>query len=302
MLAWCSPPWRKTPPFDAIAGRRQRAASSGWNNSLPRCAAPHRCLVARGLRPVEALRVLYMHDGQNLFDGKLNWTMKSRADVAVSNLMKSGRSTTPSSSASGTSAMIDTPSTTPRNFWPLRRLPCAVNMSPGRQRETPAGCLVSGPWFEELPAGHRQSTYPAWTRSIPSVGSSIGGHNFDYALCEYPEVFGGAANIHPLVEPRRRAANGVAQCRLPLAAMMYLSKALPDAATHRITPIGGDDWLDSLYAPTHRMFAEAAIAIAVFPVRTTPRPSSPMDGTATTRPDWADRFESTLLYFLIARR
>ena len=33
-----------------------------------------------------------MHDGQNLFDGKLNWTMKSwRADQAVSNLMKRGQ-------------------------------------------------------------------------------------------------------------------------------------------------------------------------------------------------------------------
>lgn len=33
-----------------------------------------------------------MHDGQNLFDGSLNWTKKAwRADVAVDNLVKSGR-------------------------------------------------------------------------------------------------------------------------------------------------------------------------------------------------------------------
>ena len=37
-------------------------------------------------------QVLYMHDGQNLFDGRLTWSKSSwRADVAVERLVKAGR-------------------------------------------------------------------------------------------------------------------------------------------------------------------------------------------------------------------
>jgi predicted alpha/beta superfamily hydrolase len=42
--------------------------------------------------PANRYQVLYMQDGQNLFDGSMNWTKKSwRADEAVDRLAKSGR-------------------------------------------------------------------------------------------------------------------------------------------------------------------------------------------------------------------
>jgi enterochelin esterase-like enzyme len=133
-----------------------------------------------------------------------------------------------------------------------------------------------------------------------AMGSSMGGLISIYALCEYPQIFGGAAGLsthwvgRPTAWGRERVRNAV----LPLAAMNYLSQKLPDADSHRIYNDRGDDWLDSLYAPAHRMFAEIlrdrgyTAANAMTQV---------FDGTGHNETDWATRLEIPLV-FLMGKR
>jgi hypothetical protein len=98
----------------------------------------------------------------------------------------------------------------------------------------------------------------------------------------------------PTAWGRERVRNAV----LPLAAMNYLSQKLPDADSHRIYNDRGDDWLDSLYAPAHRMFAEIlrdrgyTAANAMTQV---------FDGTGHNETDWATRLEIPLV-FLMGKR
>lgn len=85
---------------------------------------------------------------------------------------------------------------------------------------------------------------------------------------------------------------------LPMAAMVYLGKHLPDPATHRIYSDRGDDWLDSLYAPAHRMFAEVLRDRGYAPDNSK---VLVIEGTGHHETDWADRLEQVLA-FLMARR
>ena len=128
----------------------------------------------------------------------------------------------------------------------------------------------------------------------------MGGLISIYALCEYPQVFGGAAGLstqwvgRPTAWGRERVRNAA----LPLAAMSYLSQKLPPAGRHRIYTDRGDDWLDSLYGPTHRFVAEVlrdrgyTAADAMTPV---------IDGSGHSEVDWAVRLESVLQFLMQAR-
>lgn len=255
-----------------------------------------------GYNPAKRYQVLYMHDGQNLFDGKLNWTMKSwRADQAVSNLMKRGQiedTIIVGIWNSGKDRYAE--------YYPQKFLSFAPE-SARREYESEAanGKLRSDAYLkfmvEELkPAIDKKYATRPGREHTAIAGSSMGGLISIYALCEYPEVFGGAAGLstHWVGRPTAWGRERVRNAALPLAAMMYLSKALPDAATHRIYSDHGDDWLDSLYAPTHRMFAEVLRDRGFRPDNAK---TFIADGTSHNEADWADRLEQVLV-FLLARR
>jgi predicted alpha/beta superfamily hydrolase len=69
------------------------------------------------------------------------------------------------------------------------------------------------------------------------MGSSMGGLISLYAICEYPDVFGGAG----CVSTHWPAVEGVIT--------PYLRERLPDPASHRIYFDYGTETLDALYAP-----------------------------------------------------
>ncbi len=66
-----------------------------------------------------------------------------------------------------------------------------------------------------------------------------------YALCEYPDVFGGAACLSTHWVGIFETENNP----IPDALVSYLSKELPDPATHRIYFDYGTATLDVLYEP-----------------------------------------------------
>jgi hypothetical protein len=80
--------------------------------------------------------------------------------------------------------------------------------------------------------------------------------------------------------------------------MAYLSQKLPAPEDHRIYTDRGDDWLDSLYAPTHRFVAEVLRDRGYTADRAM---TQVFDGSGHSETDWAARLEVPLL-FLMGRR
>jgi predicted alpha/beta superfamily hydrolase len=247
-------------------------------------------------------QVLYMHDGQNLFDGNLNWTKKAwRADMAVERLVKAGH-------------IADTIIVGIWNdgveryaeYFPEKVLAFAPEAARREYVDEASNGRAKADAYlrfivEELkPAiDKKYPTHPG-RESTFIVGSSMGGMISIYAICEYPQVFGGAAGLstHWVGKPTAWGRERVRNAVLPLAAMNYLSQKLPDPATHRLYSDRGDDWLDSLYAPAHRLlvevlrdrgYAAAGAMTAVF------------DGTGHSEGDWSERLDVPLRFIMSNR-
>lgn len=244
-------------------------------------------------------QVLYMHDGQNLFDGSLNWTKKAwQADAAVDRLVKAGRIADTIIVGIWNSGEERYAEYYPEKF--LAFAPEAVRReyvdlaSNGRSKADAYLRFI----VEELkPAIDRRYATRPGPESTAVVGSSMGGLISIYALTEYPQVFGAAAGLstHWVGRPTAWGRERVRNAALPLAAMTYLSQKLPPAGRHRLYTDRGDDWLDSLYAPTHRFVAEVlrdrgyTATDAATPV---------IDGSGHSEADWAARLDRVLLFLL----
>ena len=77
------------------------------------------------------------------------------------------------------------------------------------------------------------------------AGSSMGGLISLYAICEYPDVFEGAACLSTHWPGVFNADHNP----IPKAFMDYLKKHLPDPKTHKIYFDYGDQTLDAMYGP-----------------------------------------------------
>lgn len=252
--------------------------------------------------PSRRYQVLYMQDGQNLFDVRIGWAQQSwRADIAVDRLVKAGR-------IADTIIVGIWNSGAQRyaEYYPEKILafaPEAVRReyveqaSNGRAQSDAYLRFLVG---ELKPAIDRRYATRPGAEFTFVMGSSMGGLISIYALCEYPQVFGGAAGLstHWVGRPTAWGRERVRNAALPLAAMTYLSQKLPPAGSHRIYSDHGDDWLDSLYAPAHRIFGEVLRDRGYTAVDAM---TQVFDGTGHNEPDWAARLEIPLV-FLMGKR
>lgn len=84
------------------------------------------------------------------------------------------------------------------------------------------------------------------------AGSSMGGLISMYAICEYPDVFGGAGCL----STHWPGIFSVENNPIPAAFMNYLRNHLPDPKTHKIYFDYGDKTLDALYPPLQKQADE----------------------------------------------
>ena len=180
--------------------------------------------------------VIYMHDGQNLFDPAtanigVDWGM----DAALTGLIRGAE-------ISGVIVV---------GIWCTAER--AREYMPARAFETPQGRSAragfihrqgGGPLSEEylqFVTGELKPEIDRLYRTAPDckdtymIGSSRGGLISLYALCEHPETFSGAGCL----STHWPAADGVV---LP-----YLSAALPHAGSHKFYFDHGTETLDALY-------------------------------------------------------
>ncbi len=252
--------------------------------------------------PLKRYQVLYMQDGQNLFDGRHAFGGKPwQADLAVNRLMKAGRIADTIIVGIWNTGVERYAEYYPEKF--LAFAPEAVRReyveqaSNGRSKADAYLRFV----VEELkPAIDRRYATTPGPEGTFVMGSSMGGLISIYALCEYPQVFGGAAGLstHWVGKPTAWGRERVRNAALPLAAMGYLQQKLPPPGRHRIYTDRGDDWLDSLYAPAHLMVAEVlrergySAVDAMTPL---------LPGTGHNEGDWAARLDAVLSFVMGAR-
>jgi hypothetical protein len=203
------------------------------------------------------MRVLYMHDGQNLFDsrtafGGVPWGM----DEALAALTAFG---------DVAPTIIVALWNTPQRWYEyapeaaLRALPADVRAAADAEWPLPGADLV-GEAYVRFIADELKPQIDQRFRTRPSradtfiMGSSMGGLASLYALCRRPEVFGGAAGLSTHWPVTRIAGvhdnpGAPPMIALSAAVLGWFDANLPRAGAHRLYFDHGTQGLDRLYAP-----------------------------------------------------
>jgi enterochelin esterase-like enzyme len=198
--------------------------------------------------------VLYMHDGAMLFDTSNTWNHQEwGVDETMGPLMASG-------TIRNTIVVGVWNNTTKRHieYFPQKAffmLPDSVQEYmieiDARQLQAPPDVRpISDAYLRFLVSELKpfvDSAYATLTDRGNTfiAGSSMGGLISMYAICEYPDVFGGAACFST-----HWPGNGWgAQSPIPAGFMRYMNKYLPPPENHRIYFDYGTETLDAVYKP-----------------------------------------------------
>ena len=243
--------------------------------------------------PQKKYDVIYMHDGQNLFDASITWNGQEwGVDETLSRLMSEDRI------CPCIVVGMDSGTLRYEEYYPSKI--CAT---------IPEGVLPEG----FIPLGDEylrfivqevkpfiDSNYSTWGDAEHTFvsGSSCGGLISSYALCEYPEVFSAAACLsthsnlwNPYTEDDQTPAAD--------AYREYLRQNLPTDCAHRLYMDCGDKTIDAGYDKTQEAINEMITSLdwksedctAAYMYRFFP-------GHAHTESDWNARFEIPVLFML----
>ncbi|RYY98610.1 MAG: alpha/beta hydrolase [Chitinophagaceae bacterium] len=242
--------------------------------------------------------VLYMHDGQMLFDSTITWNKQEwRVDETAGRLQREGR-TIPF-------IVVAIPNEPKYRFAEYFPSIATKAMSPS-QRDSfyleTYGPVRSGyymkflteelkPYIDRHFATHRDAAHTF------IAGSSMGGLISLYAFTEFPKVFGGAACISTHWPGSLKHFSGE-DTRFSLIAM-YVGWRLRKPKKRLLYFDRGDRTLDSFYAPFQpvidsiahaKRYTEKNYLSLVFP------------GADHSERAWAARLEEPLLFLLAAKK
>ncbi len=189
--------------------------------------------------------VLYMHDGQNLFDPKLSFIgVDWGVDETMTRLIEEQKI------QPAIVVGIWNSSKRRPEYMPQKAFEMLTPAARAALAATHGGEAFSDRYLKFLVSEVKpfiDSTF----RTLPErdhtfiMGSSMGGLISLYAICEYPDVFGGAG----CVSTHFPAGDGVM--------IEYLKQHLPDPATHKIYFDFGTETLDKEY----EMYQQKADAV-----------------------------------------
>jgi predicted alpha/beta superfamily hydrolase len=249
----------------ARASAQMPACSSGRIERIPdfgsKYVAPRNIDVwlPDGFQPDKSYGVLYMHDGQMLYDSAITWNRQSweMDETAAKSQNRRNKFIIVGIWNSGSGRHAD--------YFPQKPFEAmsqtekdSLNAQLQRAGRTkavfnPVSDLYLKFIVEELkPAidkkyGTRSDRKHTWI-----AGSSMGGLVSLYAICEYPEVFGGAVCLSTHWPGTFSLENNA----FPGAYRNYLSRNLPCPRNHRIYFDLGDQTLDAMYPPLQRQIDE----------------------------------------------
>ena len=207
-----------------------------------------------GYSPKKKYSVLYMHDGQMLFDASTTWNKQSwNADEVATKLMTEGKVNDLIIVGVWNAGKYRHPNYFPQK--PFESLSTEHKNFVTRQLQS-AGRVSdvfspnSDNYLQFLVKELKpfiDNTYSVYKDKDHTfiAGSSMGGLISMYAICEYPSVFGGAACMSTHWPGIFVTENNP----VPDAFLNYISKHLPNPKTHKIYFDYGDKTLDAMYQP-----------------------------------------------------
>lgn len=233
----------------------------------------------------ERYPVIYMHDGQNLFDprlayGGVTWGI----DEAMHRLIAAGKTRGAIIVAIWNTGLGRVPEYMPRKAVSGDALELFAG-GPG----IPAKNISSDAYLKFLVTELKPFVDRAY-RTRPErehtfvMGSSMGGLISAYALCEYPQIFGGAG----CVSTHFPAGNG--------AVVDYLAQHLPKPGAHKFWFDYGTEALDASYEP----FQQRADAVLQAAGYTAGRDwiTRKFPGAEHSEKSWRERVDQPLSFLL----
>ena len=245
--------------------------------------------------------VLYMHDGQMLFDSSTTWNHQEwHVDETMTKLLKEKKIR---------DCIVvgawNIPEIRFREYGPKK--PAAYLSEADRKllaaepdaRTRPVlnDSLLSDHYLRFLVKELKpfiDSSFATKTdrKNTFVAGSSMGGLISMYAICEYPEVFGGAACLSThWPGPLFRTENNP----VPAAFMGYMKDHLPSPKTHKIYFDHGTVALDALYPPFQKQADEVMRAKGFTAKNWMTRA---FEGEDHSEKAWARRLEVPLVFLL----
>ena len=205
--------------------------------------------------------VLYMHDGQMLFDASTTWNNQEWGVDEVAGELISNQKTKPFIIV----AIDNSPDARHSEYFPQKVMQSLVNNKPlelfklykNKKQAIKATTVFSDRylWFlvNELKP-YIDSHFSVLTEAENTfiMGSSMGGLISIYAISEYPEIFGGAACLSTHWPGVGRGD----QNPIPQALFEYLEAYLPSPKNHKFYFDYGNQTLDSLYPPLQKKVDE----------------------------------------------
>lgn len=234
--------------------------------------------------------VIYMHDGQNLFDASLTWNDQEwGVDEVLTDLMAKGEI------RPCIVVGVDNSSKRYEEYYPSAICP-----------DVPDGVLPVGfvplgdeyldflvnevkPWVDG-----RYSTWgdPAHTFVM---GSSCGGLISSYAFCKYPEVFGGAGCLSTHSSLMNPYAMEISQKPASEVYIEYLKQNLPADSEHLLYMDCGDCEIDAAYAESQAAINEM---IATWEWSKENYMYRFFSGQSHTESDWRSRLDIPVKFLL----
>jgi predicted alpha/beta superfamily hydrolase len=199
--------------------------------------------------------VLYMHDGQMLFDAETTWNKQSwDADDVLSKLLKEGKIQDViivGMASDGNTRHIDNFPQKAFESLTLQQQDSIYNASRGNGQSVFNNGKVNSDNYlkfivkELKPIIDKKYSVYTDAKHTFIAGSSMGGLISMYAICEYPKVFGGAACL----STHWPGIFAVENNPIPNAFFEYLKKHLPNSNNHKIYFDYGTATLDAIYEP-----------------------------------------------------
>ena len=229
--------------------------------------------------------VIYMHDGQNLFEPGLAYAgVDWGIDEAIVRLMDEGTTG---------GAIVVAPWNTERRrgeYMPQKPLATPALRELARRFAVENGALPFSDFYLRFLVEELKPFVDATFRTQPGrattfvMGSSMGGLISLYALCQYPNVFGGAACVsthwpigeEPLVD--------------------WLAAALPAPGAHRLYFDYGTETLDAQYEP-YQARMDAHLAAAGY-THGLDWETHKFDGAEHSEVSWRERADIPLAFLL----
>ena len=251
-------------PVEFLLGKKpDQKASAGkidkYENFQSKFVAPRDVEVwlPENYIPTKKYNVLYMHDGQMLYDPSNTWTKSSwEVDDVLTKLMNEGKIADVIVVGISNTGMTRHPEYFPQKPFESLTTEQQEFVTKSLQatgRTTEIFKPVSDNYLKFIVTELKpfiDKKYAVYNdrKHTFIAGSSMGGLISMYAICEYPSVFGGAACLSTHWPGIFSMENNP----IPDAFVKYMATHLPDPKTHKFYFDHGDQTLDAMYPPLQK--------------------------------------------------